>query len=315
MSTVTTTTAADDVTATVDVALATGTKPARRSSTVSTRTQIVRGILLMVFVVSAASLLQLTLVGRVQHLAAQQRLYDQFRAELAAGTAPRGATDSQGSALVNGAPVAYLEIPAIGVKQVVVEGTRSSDLFRGAGHRRDTVLPGQFGTSVIFGRRALYGGSFSSIAALKKGDTITATTGQGVFTYRVLGVRHEGDQLPLALAAGGSRLTLATAGGSPFLPHGVVRVDADLDGTAVAGGARLVTARTLPGEEQPLAGDSTTLWALVLWLQALLVVVIATIWSWHRWGRAQTWVVASPLLILVGLCVWSEFARLLPNIS
>jgi len=44
-------------------------------------------------------------------------------------------------------------------------------------------------------------------------------------------------------------------------------------------------------------------------------VVIATIWSWHRWGRAQTWVVASPLLILVGLCVWSEFARLLPNIS
>jgi len=269
----------------------------------------------MVFVMSIAALLQLTLVGRVQHTAAQQRLYDRFRAQLAAGTAPLGATDSQGSALANGAPVAYLEIPALGVKQVVVEGTRASDLFTGPGHRRDTVLPGQFGTSVIYGRRALYGGPFSSIASLKKGDIVTATTGQGSFTYRVLAVRHEGEPLPPALAAGGSRLTLATAGGSAYFPDGVVRVDADLDGTAVGGGPRLVSARTLPGEEQPLVGDSTTLWALVLWLQALLIVVAAALWSWHRWGRAQTWVVAAPLLLLIGLCVWSEFARLLPNIA
>jgi len=38
------------------------------------------------------------------------------------------------------------------------------------------------------------------------------------------------------------------------------------------------------------------------------------VWGWHRWGRAQTWIVLLPVLTLVGLAVSQELARLLPNL-
>ena len=56
-----------------------------------------------------------------------------------------------------GEPVALLSIPRLGISQVVVEGTASGDTLAGPGHLRDTVLPGQVGTSVVYGRAATYG--------------------------------------------------------------------------------------------------------------------------------------------------------------
>jgi hypothetical protein len=56
------------------------------------------------------------------------------------------------------------------------------------------------------------------------------------------------------------------------------------------------------------------LWALVLWLQLLVVLAVAAVWAWFRWGRAQAWIVFTPPLILVGLGVAGELARLLPNV-
>jgi len=276
---------------------------------------VLRGSALMLLVLSIGALLQVLVVGRLQHSSDQQRLFDRFRSAVASGTLPLGALDGNGHEVPIGSPVAYLEIPAIGVKQVVVEGTTSGATFLGPGHRRDTVLPGQIGTSIIVGRRSLFGAPFAQLSALKTDDVITVTTGQGVFTYRTLGVRRAGDLLPAARNSGGSRLTLVTADGAPYVPNGALYVDADLEGTAVGPGPRLVTASMLPGEEQALAGDSRTLWALVLWLQALLVVTVAALWSWSRWGRAQTWIVCSPLLLLVSLLAWGEFARLFPNLA
>ena len=115
--------------------------------------------------------------------------------------------------------------------------------------------------------------------------------------------------------AGTSRLTLATADGRAFIPNGVLRVDADLDGTAVGGPPRLVSAATLPGEEQMMASDARTVWVLALWLQALTVLALGAVWTHHRWGRAQAWVVFLPVLVLVALSSWGEFARLLPNLA
>ena len=63
-----------------------------------------------------------------------------------------------------------------------------------------------------------------------------------------------------------------------------------------------------------MAADTRTLWALALWLQALIVVVLGATWAWHRWGRARAWVVFLPLLLLVGLYTSGEAARLLPNL-
>jgi sortase A len=281
----------------------------------SSRQQLVRAVLLVVFALCLTMFLQLTLLGRLQHSSAQQRMYDEFRAELALGTAPIGPADVDGVELPLGTPVAYMEIPALGVTEVVAEGTTSGVLLDGPGHRRDTPLPGQIGTSVLFGRRAAFGAPFSAIHTLQPGDTINVTTGQGTFEYAVFGVRPEGAPVPPAPAADGSRLVLVTAAGRSFMPSGVLRVDADLVGTAVGGPARAVSTASLPAEERLMAGDPSTLWALALWLIALIALGVGMAWAWHRWGRAQAWIVGFPPLLLVAIAASGEATRLLPNIS
>ena len=270
--------------------------------------------MVLVCVLSVTLLLELVVVSSVQQRAAQQRLYDRLRSQLANGTAPIGPTDATGRELATGTPVAYLEIPSIGLRQVVVEGTAAGALFAGPGHRRDTPLPGQAGVSVVLGRKAAFGGPFARLHKLATGSIVRVTTGQGAFDYRVTGLRHEGDPAPAPPRAGTGRLLLATADGRPFMPSGVLRVDAELKVPAVVGPARLVTSRSLAATEQPMAADTGTLWALAMWLQAVIAVVLGAVWGWHRWGRARAWVVFLPPLLLVGLAASGEAARLLPNL-
>ncbi len=278
------------------------------------RLQFVRAALVLMFVLTATLLLQLVLISALQHRAAQGRAYDEFRGRLAAGTVPIGPTDDKLHEIANGTAIAYLEIPSIGVKEVVGQATTPGVLFDGPGHRRDTPFPGQVGSSILFGRRAAFGGPFSDIDQLKPADRITITTGQGSFEFSVLDVRSEGDPAPAAPAAGAARVVLVTASGSAFLPSGVLRVDADLVGTPVVGASPVVDAAGLPGPERIMAGDGRTLWALAMWLQLLIALSVASVWTWHRWGRAQTWVVFIPPLVLVGLAASGEAARLLPNL-
>lgn len=278
------------------------------------RLQLVRAGLLTVLALMGGLIVQLAFVSDLQHRTSQQRAYADFRAQLAEGTAPAGPVDFENEFVERGEPIAYLEIPTIGLEEVVVHGTAAGDLFIGPGHRRDTALPGQIGTSILMGRRASYGLPFGHIDQLVAGDLITVTTGQGVFEYRVIGVRREGDPLPPPLEQGSSRLVLATADGRPFLPDGVVRVDADITTPAVGGQQRLFTDDSLPDEERFLAIDTSSLWVLVLWLQGLLATSIAVIWAWHRWGHAQAWIACVPPLAFVGLGAAGEVARLLPNL-
>lgn len=290
---------------------ATGTPPI---PPLSPGLQFLRAALVMLFILTITLLLQLVVIGSFQQNSAQERAFDEFRAELANGTAPVGPTDVDNRQLVIGTPVAYLEIPAVGVRQVVGEGTTSSALFSGPGHRRDTPLPGQVGVSIVMGRRAAFGGPFARIDELVAGDAIVVTTGQGVFEYNVIGVRREGDPVPPPPEVGVGRLVLATADGRPYLPEGVVRVDADLAVGAVIGPARIYSPNTLPASEKLMGADTSTLWALALWIQALIVLSVGAVWAWHRWGHAQSWIVFFPPLLLVGLATSGEVARLLPNL-
>lgn len=286
----------------------------RDAPPLSPRLQLVRASLVLVLTLAGTLLLQLVLISSLQQSAAQGRAFDLFRSDLAKGTVAIGPTGEDGKELPAGTPVAYLEIPSIDVEQVVGEGTSASVLFDGPGHRRDTPLPGQIGTSIVFGRRASFGGPFERIASLEEGDTIKVTTGQGVFEYSVIGVRLAGDPAPAAPGSGVGRLTLVTAGGRAFLPEGVIRVDAELAEGAVVGPARLYGASALPAEDRLMAADTRTLWVLAFWLQALIALALGAVWAWHRWGRAQAWVVFLPALLLVGLCASGEVARLLPNL-
>jgi len=281
--------------------------------TLTPRKETARVVAVLVCVLSATFFLQLTVIGSFQERAAQRQAFDHFREQLAFGTAPTSGTDELGQPLALGTPIAYLEIPNIGVKQVVGEGTTAGVLLDGPGHERDTVFPGQFGTSVIMGRRAAFGGAFGRISSLAVGDQLNITTAQGIFIYEVVGVRQEGDVIP-AVPAGSARLILVTAAGSAFVPNGVLRVDANLVGTPVVGATPPFRPATLAASERAMHGDTSTLFVLALWLQALLLLSIAAIWAWHRWGHAQAWVVFLPPLLLVGLATSGEAVRLLPNL-
>lgn len=280
----------------------------------SPRLQLARAALLAVLTISVSLLLELLVVSDLQQRADQHQAFDALRLDLAEGTAPVGPTDADGRPLAPGTPVAYLEIPSIGLRQVVGEGTTPGNLFAGPGHRRDTPLPGQAGTSIVLGRRAAFGGPFARLDDLRTGALIRVTTGQGTFDYHVTGWRQDGDPVPDAPEQDEGRLMLATAAGRPFMPSGVLRIDAALDAPATPGPARLVSARALPPEEQIMGADARTLWALALWLQALTVLVVGAVWAWHRWGRARAWLVFVPPLLLVGLSTTGEAARLLPNL-
>ncbi|MEL4320236.1 class E sortase [Leifsonia sp. YIM 134122] len=258
--------------------------------------------------------IDLLLLSHVQHLVTQQRLSDTFRAELAAGTAPVSEGDFNDVLLADGDPVAILEIPTIGVNEIVAEGTSSGVLTGGPGHRRDTVLPGQAGVSVLFGRAAAYGGPFSRIQQLAPGDEFTVRTGQGLAKFEVMGLRYAGDPTPPAPTRGESRLILQTARGPAFVPTGIAYVDATLVGDAEPAGARQTSSQSLAPAQRALATDTSTVWALVFALQFLIVAEFASVWAFRRLGAQKTWIVFVPVLLLGGLYVGDQVVRLLPNL-
>lgn len=255
-------------------------------------------------------------VGGVSHVlqARNQSLaFAELREQLARGTVPVGQT-ADGALLTPGTPLALLQLPGEDVPKVVLEGTAATVLDGGPGHRRDSVLPGQPGTSVLYGRRASYGGPFAAVPDLVPGKVLSVTTGQGTHDYRVTGVRRAGDPAPPPLAAGAGRLTLVTASGPSYLPSGAVRVDAELLTPVQQAPGRVLGAGSLAPAEKPLAGDRSVLVALLLWGQALLLAACALAWARVRWGLRQAWVVGVPVLGALGLAVAHSAAGLLPNL-
>jgi hypothetical protein len=167
------------------------------------------------------------------------------------------------------------------------------------------------------GRQASYGGPFKHIHQLRLGAKITVTVGFGtnVDTFKVIDIRQAGDPRPPLLASGASRLTLVTAAGTPFMPGGLLYVDADLVSAVQPASTQVISSPSeLLRSESANANDTSSVWALVLWLQALILVVVGAIWAWHRWGRHQTWIVFLPLTALVGYYVADQVTRLLPNL-
>jgi len=258
-------------------------------------------------------------LGFVSHLhydRAQFTAYAEFRSDLALATAPIGSAspDDPARQLAPGTPVALIEIPKFGLKQVVFEGTDGSVLESGPGHLRNTPFPGQAGTSVLFGRSTMYGGPFGRIGILGPGDTITVTTGQGVHTYTVLGVRRPGDRQPPPLPAGAGRLTLVSTEGNPFVASQVIRVDADLTSPTQPTPAATAGPVQLAQAELPMATDNWAWFALVFYGGALLVVASLTAWSRYAWGGPQTWLVCAPVIVALGLATADHATRLLPNL-
>ncbi|BBH16976.1 sortase [Nocardioides baekrokdamisoli] len=284
-----------------------------RATPPSPRALLISYALSLLSAVLIAVLVNLTVISQFQHLTAQRSLYASLRLSLAAGSAPIGQTDVNGQLVVPGTPIALLQIPAIGVDEVVIEGTTSTQTRRAVGHSRDSPLPGQPGVSVLMGRQAAYGGVFGDLDRLRSGDVITVTTGQGISQYRVIGPRTGTEELP-DLGVGQGRLMLISASGLPFMPDGTVRVDATLISKAFPRPAPVFSSGALTPQEKPMAGDDSHAVALSWLLELLVLIAVGAVVAWQRWDRRAAWIVFLPLVLVTSLACADRICDLLPNL-
>lgn len=253
---------------------------------------------------------QLLLLGAVEQQRAQDRLYDEFREQLAAATAPVGGIIAPGS------PVALLSVPGLGWSQVVSEGTSSGLLLDGPGHRRDTVLPNQAGVSIVYGKASTFGKPFKAMLAGAAGQKMTVTTGQGELSYTIGAVRRAGDPLPAAPADGASRITMVTAEGSGRLgdiaPNRVVYVDATVDAGAFAAPPGRLNA--IGPAETAMASDTSVMPALALSLGVLAAATVGVIVARRRFGAIRAWMIGAPIILALAWLSVDLTTYLLPNL-
>jgi LPXTG-site transpeptidase (sortase) family protein len=178
----------------------------RRGTRGSGRAAIVAGVVTL--------LLLVLLVVFLLPLAANQR--QQQRADRYVAPSPT---------FEPGEPAFVLQIPSIGLNQVVVSGAEPSELRGGPGWRNGSASPGQ-GNTVVLGHSTLWGAPFGRIADVPAGSVISVRTTDGrVYRYRVDRVRTvpNDDQAPMR-QSGPKRLTLVTSAGGPFDTDRVVLV-------------------------------------------------------------------------------------------
>jgi sortase A len=240
-------------------------------------------------------------VSGIQEASAQHRLYSTLAGELSQDIGPLGPTRP-------GAPVAVLDIPRAGISNlVVVEGTSPEDLTAGAGHLRNTPLPGQLGLSVIFGRRVTFGAPFARLASMKPGDEITAITQQGKSVYKVVAI---GDSQHPVLDQTLNRLALLTAS-SPNVPAFYLEVDADLVSTVHNGPVQMPD---IGPAEKALAGDTGALVMTMIWGLALAIVAVGGAAAAARWSPWPVYLVIAPAVLAIVWNLYENLAALLPNL-
>lgn len=85
-------------------------------------------------------------------------------------------------AVEEGAWIARLEGPSVGLSATVLEGTAEPTLRRGAGHIEGTAFPGSPGNVGIAGHRDT---TFRPVRHLKLGDPLVLVTADRAFAYRI----------------------------------------------------------------------------------------------------------------------------------
>ena len=256
---------------------------------------------------------QLALIGRLQYRSAQVGALNAFRTKLALGTAPLGPVGTNHHLLPLGTPIAVITVPAIGLRAVVLEGTTGSVLSDGPGHVRTTVFPGGAGDSVLLGRASLLRRPLRANRPAAAGpEHHRGDPGGDVTLPRRAGPARRRPYRPHL----GHEVRAHAGHRHRGLPH-AHRVSSGSTPTKV--GAPLAAADppsiALLASEAPLATDVSTLWALVFWLEALAVLLGLAVWSWRRWGHAQTWIIFSAPMLVVWLFITDQVARLLPNLT
>ena len=282
------------------------------------RVCITVGVLILLFVVY-----QLWGTG-IRTAQAQNELEDDFAATLeeVQSTPSTTTTTLPGEpetvppipAVPEGEATARIQIPAIGVDKIVVEGVSLADLKKGPGHYPETPLPGQEGNAAIAGHRTTYGAPFHRLDELEPGDEVIVTTVQGEFTYLVAETHIiSPTQVEVLEDKGDNRLTL-----SACHPKYSAR-------------ERIIVVSKLAPDEEPLQrpprpenaptpesldnidGETHGKTPAILW-GALCAGIWLLAWLLGRWWRKwPSYIIGFPFFMVALYFFFEEFSRLLPS--
>jgi len=139
-------------------------RPERPAKQRHTRRRVVRTALLLVGLL-AGWLLFDSVLGPLIHEQRQHHLAAQYERPL-----PK---------IGDGNAVAVLQVPTLGINQVVVEGASVAHLRSGPTHWTGSALPGDAGVMVVLGHRDAYGGPFRKLSTMKNGDSIVVQARNG----------------------------------------------------------------------------------------------------------------------------------------
>lgn len=141
-----------------------------------TRVACVAAIAVLVFLPAALLLTQATWI-HAKAILAQQLLQHAWQQQL------RAHSGSQPWPWADVAPVAVLQVPRLGMKQVVLDSDAGAALAFAPGHARNSALPGHAGVSLLVAHRDTH---FSFLRELTVDDAIYIVRGDGrEVQYRV----------------------------------------------------------------------------------------------------------------------------------
>ncbi|MGH2718661.1 MAG: class E sortase [Actinomycetota bacterium] len=122
---------------------------------------------------------------RAEFDASSTALKQAYQAASTGSTKP--SAGGQKVTLAEGSPITRIQIPAINLDTVVVQGTSSQALDAGTGHYPQTPLPcSSSGNVAIAGHRTMNGHPFQDLPSLKPGDTVTLITPLDSCVYTVV---------------------------------------------------------------------------------------------------------------------------------
>jgi sortase A len=234
----------------------------------------------------------------------QQRL-------LAAYERSAKAASVNGRVAADGEPVAVIDIPALSIHDIVVEGTSAADLQLGPGVMPSAPFPGTEGEAVIAGRELTYGGVFGSLGRLRSGASVVIVDYLGTFHYTVTRsfVVPAGGALPVVHSNLGSLALVTSHDAVP--PSGLFVVEAKLVGGPAKADVRLPSPAS--ASELALGGDTSALAPFLGWGFLLMAVLIATVAAYRRMRQPLlVYLLTTPILLALALLTFENAARLLP---
>jgi LPXTG-site transpeptidase (sortase) family protein len=138
-----------------------------------------------------------------------RRAWEEFEARAIVALARRTSliNTADAAGIAPGAPMARLQVPRLGLDEIVLEGVDDYTLNGGPGHLPGSAFPGERGNSVISAHRDRH---FARLGEIKVGDTVVTESGANATRWVVISKRVIDADAPALFRTKDATLTLTT---------------------------------------------------------------------------------------------------------